>query len=154
MSKSNNIAQLISLTPLTNPDSTSTLSTAQSLLSALTNSGFLYLTDSPIPSSLLSRVFALSARFFDRPREEKDALGWTTARANRGYTSMGREKVSLQMSKEAVAEHRSGEGEDQKESFEIGRDDEDGQPNQWPEGDAEFKDTMMEFFERCKELHK
>lgn len=66
---------------------------------------------------------------------------------------MGREKVSLGLSKEEVAQERGGQGEDQKESFEIGRDDEDGQPNQWPEGDTEFKEVMLEFFERCKRLH-
>ena len=66
---------------------------------------------------------------------------------------MGREKTSLAMSKEDVALGRTGEGEDQKESFEIGRDDAEGHPNQWPEGDLEFKEVMLDFFERCKQLH-
>lgn len=143
----------MSLGPLIDFDSTATLSTAQSLLSALKSSGFLYLTDSPIPSSLLSRVYSLSAAFFKRPFGEKDALAWTTPRANRGYTGMGREKASLGMSKEEVAKEIASHGADQKESFEIGRDDEEGQPNRWPEGNAEFKAVMLEFFERCKQLH-
>lgn len=66
---------------------------------------------------------------------------------------MGREKVSLGISKEEVAKERGGEGEDQKESFEIGRDDEEGHPNQWPQDDPEFKKVMLDFFDRCKQLH-
>ncbi|KAL8648078.1 MAG: hypothetical protein Q9210_005191 [Variospora velana] len=144
---------MVSLAPLLDYDPSATPSAAQSLLSALKSSGFLYLTDSPIPPSLLSRVYNLSAKFFARSSEEKDALAWTTPRANRGYSGMGMEKTSLGMSKEEVEKKRGGEGDDQKESFEIGRDNEDGQSNRWPEGDTEFRETMMDFFEQCKQLH-
>ncbi|KAL9007880.1 MAG: hypothetical protein Q9173_006940 [Seirophora scorigena] len=146
----------ISLAPLLSYDPSATPRAAASLLSALKTSGFLYLTDSPIPPSLLSRVYALSAEFFARAAAEKAALAWTTPRANRGYSGMGMEKTSLGLSKEEVSQERRGEeGEDQKESFEIGRDDEDGCPNRWPQndGDPGFKATMLDFFERCKRLH-
>jgi isopenicillin N synthase-like dioxygenase len=46
---------------------------------------------------------------------------------------------------------------DLKESLEIGRDDEEGMPNMWPENDEEakeFKKVMLAFFDECKELHK
>ncbi|KAI4113223.1 MAG: hypothetical protein LQ345_005746 [Seirophora villosa] len=144
---------LISLAPLLTYDPSTTPRAAASLLSALKTSGFLYLTDSPIPPSLLSRVYALSADFFARPAAEKAALAWTTPRANRGYSGMGMEKTSLRLSKEEVSHERGGQGEDQKESFEIGRDDQDGCPNRWPPGDAEFKATMLDFWARCKQLH-
>ena len=70
---------------------------------------------------------------------------------------MGREKVSVGMTKEEVAKDREGSGQDMKESFEIGREDEEGCPNRWPdridrEG-AEFKMTMGSFWLRCKEIH-
>ncbi len=70
---------------------------------------------------------------------------------------MGREKVSEGMTKEEVSKHREAGGEDLKESFEIGREGEEGHPNRWPdrldkEG-AEFRLTMEGFFERCKEVH-
>lgn len=47
---------------------------------------------------------------------------------------------------------------DLKESIEIGREDEEGLPNHWPdrfdsEG-AEFRMIMQDFFLQCKELHK
>jgi isopenicillin N synthase-like dioxygenase len=45
---------------------------------------------------------------------------------------------------------------DLKESFEIGRDGEEGLPNNWPSGDAEaekFREFMIGFHGLCKELH-
>lgn len=145
--------QIISLAPLLDRDSPAAQTTATSLLSALKTSGFLYLEDSPIRAELLSRVYALSARFFAQPFAVKDALAWTTPRANRGFSRQGHEKVSLGMSKDEVAQERGGAGEDQKESFEIGREGEEGYPNQWPRGDTEFKGVMLDFFEQCQQLH-
>ena len=147
------IPQIISLAPLLGSDSASTQSTASSLLSALETSGFLYLTDSPIRDELLSNVYKLSAQFFARPFAQKNELAWTTPRANRGYSKPGHEKVSLGMSKDEVNQDRGGAGEDQKESFEIGREGEEGCPNRWPEDDLEFKNVMQDFFEQCRQLH-
>lgn len=70
---------------------------------------------------------------------------------------MGREKVSQGTTKEEVARDREGGGEDLKESFEIGREGEEGHENRWPdrldkEG-AEFRLTMAGFFEQCKEVY-
>ncbi|KAL9102102.1 MAG: hypothetical protein Q9163_002706 [Psora crenata] len=161
--------QLIPLAPLLETSQGTTL-VASSLLSAFKTSGFLYLTDwsSLIPPKLVEAVFTCSARFFARPLEEKEALEWTNPRSNRGYTSLGREKVSQGMTKEEVTIARGSGGEDLKESFEIGREDEEGYPNHWPplenETDgttldrngesAAFRRTMQEFFLRCKEVHK
>lgn len=146
--------QIISLAPLLDSNPSYAHSTASSLLSALKTSGFLYLTDSPIPPELLTRVYEFSARFFSRPWAEKDSLAWTTPRANRGYSRQGHEKVSLGMSKDEVQQDRGAAGgEDQKESFEIGREGEEGYPNRWPEDDKEFQDVMQDFFERCRQLH-
>lgn len=58
------------------------------------------------------------------------------------------------MSKVEVQHDRGAAGgEDQKESFEIGREGEGGYPNRWPEDDEEFQDVMQDFFERCRQLH-
>ena len=70
---------------------------------------------------------------------------------------MGREKVSQGATVEDVKKEREYGGEDLKESMDIGRESEEGHPNQWPdridlEG-AEFKLTMQLFFGRCKEVH-
>lgn len=147
--------QLISLTPLITR-SPLTISTAQSLLSALRSFGFIYLTDAPLPPSLVSRVFSQSASFFARPQSQKDALAWTTPRANRGYVCIGREKVSQGVTKEEVDVDRASGGDDLKESYEIGRDDDD-EENLWPdkydEQGADFRETMLDFFDQCKALH-
>ena len=148
-----NALKIVSVAPLLGSDFGAAQSTASSLLSALETSGFLYLTDSPIPKELLSQVYVLSARFFERPFAEKDALAWTTPKANRGYSKPGHEKVSMGMSKDEVDQDRGGAGEDQKESFEIGREGEEGYPNQWPEDDPDFKAVMQDFFEQCWRLH-
>lgn len=61
------------------------------------------------------------------------------------------------MDREEVQKERSAIP-DLKESFEIGREDERGLPNHWPdrfgpEG-AEFRMIMQDFFLQCKKLHK
>lgn len=103
-------------------------------------------------------MFANSAKFFARSRQEKDRLAWTTPRANRGYVCLGREKVSQGKTKEEVANIREMAGEDLKESFEIGREGEEGCPNQWPDGAdeeaREFIIVMQEFFLRCQDVHR
>jgi len=80
-----------------------------------------------------------------------------TAESNRGYVCIGREKVSEGKTKEEVARDRAGGGEDLKESFEIGREGQEGYPNRWPDGfdeeGADFRSTMQTFFESCKEVH-
>ena len=111
-----------------------------------------------IPQNLVDEVFANSAKFFARSRQQKDELAWTTPRANRGYVCLGREKVSQGETKEEVAKIRETAGEDLKESFEIGREGEEGCPNHWLDGEdeegREFKDVMQEFFLRCQDVHK
>ena len=131
---------------------------------AFTDSGFLYLSSLPTPTAGdLARAYEQSRRFFARPQSEKDALAWTTARANRGYTGHGREKVS-QGSAEEVAAERAASGQDLKESLEIGREGDPGYPNRWPgeeqgagakdEETEEFKTFMQDFFLQCKEIHR
>lgn len=68
---------------------------------------------------------------------------------------MGREKVAQSFDKDEVAGVRETEGEDLKESYEIGRDDVAGSPNSWPKDDAGkvFRSEMLEFHGKCKQLH-
>ena len=133
--------------------------TAQAILSALRTFGFFYLTEAPITPDQVARVFSFSARFFELPIARKDAIAWTTAVSNRGYSHLSREKASLGLTKEEVEADRQGEGEDLKESLEIGREGVEGLPNLWPEERQEegllgFRDTMLDFFERCRQLHE
>lgn len=130
-------------------------SAARSILHGFQTAGFVYLSSHSIPDSVISTVFSTSASFFKRPAVEKERLGWTTPRANRGYVSHGREKVSALVSKEEVAKLKA-QVPDLKESFEIGREGEEGLPNNWPSGDADaedFKKVMVAFHDTCKALH-
>lgn len=80
-------------------------------------------------------------------------MAWYSPRANRGYSALGKEKVTDLTDANDIAALREEEGEDLKETMEIGREGEEGCPNRWPEGDERFKETMVEFHGRCKELH-
>lgn len=69
---------------------------------------------------------------------------------------IGREKVSNCATKEEVDIVRASQGDDLKESYDIGRDDDD-EENRWPDNDdvqgVEFREIMLDFFDRCRELH-
>lgn len=61
-----------------------------------------------------------------------------------------------QLASKAEVEALRGQAPDLKESFEIGRDDEEGMPNNWPTGDEDaerFKSVMLDFHAACKNLH-
>jgi len=127
------------------------------LLDGFQNAGFIYLKNHGISAATRENVFAHSAKFFARSKEEKDKLTWYSPEANRGYTAQGREKVTLLTDPEDIAKLRE-QMPDLKESIEIGREGEPGMPNMWPstEGDEaakEFKDVMIGFHNTCKELH-
>ena len=130
---------------------------ALSITNAFKTSGFLYLKDHGIPPSVVYRVFGSSARFFSRPQSEKDGLGWTTPQSNRGYIAAGREKLAPLEETDGIGALR-GTAPDLKETMEIGREGVENLPNRWPdhlddEG-KDFKETMLSFFEQCKELHR
>ena len=131
--------------------------TAEAILSGFQRAGFIYLRNHGVARDTVRTVFAESARFFTRPQTQKDELSWTTPEANRGYSSPGREKTTTAQDVKEVEQIRAVEGADLKESFEIGRENEVGLPNHWPDRfDAQgkaFKETMVAFHEMCKGLH-
>jgi isopenicillin N synthase-like dioxygenase len=149
------VRQLIDFGQFLSNDPAAKHSTAKAVLEGFQSTGFVYLKNHGISPSTISTVFANSAKFFDRPQDQKDALAWYSAAANRGYVAQGREKL-------VVLEETGTEAElrkivpDLKESLEIGRDDQPETPNMWPSGDEDakvFKKEMMNFFETCKSLH-
>ncbi|RDW94682.1 clavaminate synthase-like protein [Coleophoma crateriformis] len=146
---------LVDFSLFLNGTPTERIQTAQSILHGFQTAGFIYLKNIPIASDTVQETFQTSARFFTRPQAEKDALAWTTPAANRGYVAHGREKTSTLTNKEDV-EKLKAQAPDLKESFEIGREGEEGHPNNWPSSDGEatvFKESMCSFFAQCKSLH-
>lgn len=146
---------LIDFSAFLTEDQATKKSTAQAILSGFQNAGFIYLKNHGIPSNVVQTTFDESAKFFARPREEKDQLAWTTPEANRGYSQPGREKVTDVATADEIEQVRATEGADLKESIEIGKEGEPDLPNQWPKDDAGeiFRKQMLDFFEQCKDLH-
>ncbi|KAJ5893452.1 hypothetical protein N7495_005143 [Penicillium taxi] len=133
-------------------------SVALAITDAFKASGFVYLKSHGITPSVVSHVFASSARFFQRPQDQKDSLGWETPESNRGYITMGREKLSTVEVDKVDIEGLRATLPDLKETMEIGREGVDGLPNRWPdelddEG-KDFKKVMLSFSELCKDLHR
>lgn len=148
---------LISFNDFLSGDEPTKLATAKQILSGFQNAGFIYLKDHPIPKSVVQKTFEESARFWKRPLEQKEKMAWSSPEANRGWTRPGREKTSNSFDFDEIAKQRELEGADLKESFEIGREGEEGHPNHWPdqfddEG-KQFKTHMLDFFEQCKHMH-
>ncbi|KNG45521.1 thymine dioxygenase [Stemphylium lycopersici] len=146
---------LIDFSAFLSGDPSAKKQTAEAVLKGFQNAGFVYLKNHGIPPSTVSTVFSHSAKFFARPKEQKDKLAWYSAAANRGYVTQGREKLVVLEETGTEAEMRA-LVPDLKESMEIGRDDQPETPNMWPSGDEaakEFREQMMGFFETCKGLH-
>jgi isopenicillin N synthase-like dioxygenase len=149
------ISQLIDFATFLSGDPAAKKQTADAVLKGFQDAGFVYLKNHGIPPSTVSDTFSHSSKFFARPKEQKDALAWYSAAANRGYVKQGREKLVVLEETGTEAELRASVP-DLKESIEIGRDDQPETPNMWPSGDEEakeFKEQMMGFFETCKGLH-
>jgi isopenicillin N synthase-like dioxygenase len=151
----NCFSQLVDFSLFLHGSPSSRLTTARSILSGFQSAGFIYLKNHSIPLPTVSTAFRESASFFARPLSEKEKLGWTTPQANRGYVSHGREKTTTLTDASEVEKLRA-QAPDLKESYEIGREGEDGLPNNWPSGDAaaeQFREFMIDFHGRCKDLH-
>ncbi|RDB19906.1 hypothetical protein Hypma_012757 [Hypsizygus marmoreus] len=128
--------------------------TADEIVTAFKESGFVYLAGHGIPAATIRNTFAKSAEFFTMPSETKNKLAWEDPRSNRGYVTVGRERVTQSADPDEIASLRA-KAPDFKESMEIGRDWDAEWKNQWPaEKDApKFKDTMLDFYQTCHDLH-
>jgi isopenicillin N synthase-like dioxygenase len=108
-------------------------STPQSVERALTQSGFMYVLGHGIDPMLVERAFGAMKRFFEEPREFKDAYAYTDIDANFGYQGVGVERLD------------PGSMPDMKESFTMRnallRAD---QIERWPQGD--FRDIALAFY--------
>ncbi|KAH9482783.1 2-oxoglutarate-Fe(II) type oxidoreductase ppzD [Psilocybe cubensis] len=128
--------------------------TAEEIVSAFKESGFVYLTNHGITPSEVESTFRRSAQFFELPSDVKKNLSWEDPRSNRGYVAIGRERVTQSANREEIAALRE-KAPDFKESMEIGRDWDSEWKNQWPAEHLApgFKQHMLDFYETCHELH-
>lgn len=78
VSEANLEIPLIDFSAFLTGDAATKKSTAQAILAGFQTAGFVYLSKHGVPEDVLEKTFAESAKFFKRPRGEKDALAWTT----------------------------------------------------------------------------
>ncbi|KZV71375.1 Clavaminate synthase-like protein [Peniophora sp. CONT] len=128
--------------------------TADAIVNAFKDSGFVYLKGHGIPDATVKNVFERSAQFFDLPHSTKAKLAWEDPRSNRGYVQIGRERVTQSADAAEIAAMRAA-APDFKETMEIGRDWDKKWQNMWPkEAEApHFRETMLAFYQTCHELH-
>jgi len=129
---------------------------AKDIVTGFKTAGFIYLKNHGISEETVADVFQKSAEFFTRPQPEKESLAWYSARANRGYSTFGREKLTRSVVSSEIEQLRE-KFPELKESFEVGRSDEPEYPNLWPDkfdsAGAEFKASMETFFQTGNETH-
>ncbi|EFY90703.1 flavonol synthase/flavanone 3-hydroxylase [Metarhizium acridum CQMa 102] len=110
---------------------------------------FAYIKNHSVPQNVVDEAFQWSQRFFALPQSEKDKVphpsaGWY----HRGYSGIGREKVSqMVFDEEGIANQRK--MPDFKESYEMGA--EGKLRHIWPAGDVipGFREFFTQFYEIC-----
>ncbi|KDQ59308.1 hypothetical protein JAAARDRAFT_206225 [Jaapia argillacea MUCL 33604] len=128
---------------------------AEALLKAFRNVGFVYLTGHGVPEELVDETFAWSKKMFDLPYETKMLAPHPEDGAyHRGYSGLGREKVTQMDPTTQKGELASRKVPDVKENYEIGNDTDTALPNIWLPDDAlpGFRPFMSSFFNRMTEL--
>ncbi|KAI9048455.1 hypothetical protein LZ554_007291 [Drepanopeziza brunnea f. sp. 'monogermtubi'] len=139
---------LVDFSPYLYPTSTPSqrLGTAEELVQACHDVGFVTLANHGVSSALLGEAFAWSKRLFNLSMEEKmlapHPVGWSV---HRGYSWPGLEKVTQDES----VEREGKDVRDCKESYEIGHPGNQTQPNIWmpPEVLPGFEEFMGIFYE-------
>ncbi|KAI0842569.1 thymine dioxygenase [Hypoxylon sp. FL0890] len=127
---------------------------ARELTDACRRVGFVYIVNHGVPSTLLEEAFGWSKKLFALPKETKMLAPHPPGPSvHRGYSWPGLEKVSQDIIKDGdeAKEAENRKISDYKESYEIGSEDLDLQPNVWlPEYVLPgFRDFMMEFYWTC-----
>ncbi|KAM0511061.1 hypothetical protein ACHAPE_010265 [Trichoderma viride] len=98
---------------------------AKELYEAFKNVGFAYVKNHGVPQDAVDEALVWNHRFFGMPQTDKDKAPRPSASwHHRGYSSVGREKVSQMIFDEASIS-AARKVPDVKESYEIGRDDEE-----------------------------
>ncbi|EFE44132.1 oxidoreductase, 2OG-Fe(II) oxygenase family [Trichophyton verrucosum HKI 0517] len=123
--------------------------TGKKIFEAFRDVGFVYLKNHGVPQEVVDEAFSWSKKLFDLPQSEKEKAphppeGWW----HRGYSGIGREKVTqMVFDSDTLGELRK--IPDVKESFEMGREDDETTPNIWlPESTIPgFRAFFNNFFE-------
>ncbi|KAG0651919.1 2-oxoglutarate-dependent dioxygenase htyE, partial [Hyphodiscus hymeniophilus] len=122
------------------------------LADACHNVGFVYIINHGVSPELLEEAFGWSKRLFNLKHEEKMLAPHPDGpTVHRGYSYPGLEKVSQVISTDLEVGEKLREVKDCKESYEIGSEDNDEQPNVWlPEEVLPgYRKFMTDFYWEC-----
>lgn len=112
---------------------------ATQILAASKEWGFFYLSNFGLTAQEVEQAFAVSAKFFALPEQEKLKVAWQSAQSNQGYIAVKRETLDPTTAP------------DLKEAYNIAtasldsNDDSDYFPQAYPE----FKTQMTDFIKKC-----
>ncbi|KAI1098913.1 thymine dioxygenase [Jackrogersella minutella] len=132
---------------------------AQELTVACRRVGFVYIVNHGVPNDLLEEAFRWSEKLFDLPQEKKMLAPHPPGpTVHRGYSWPGLEKVSQDIIKDGdeTREVENRKISDVKESYEIGSEESELQPNVWLPEDVlpGFREFAMQFYWKCFEAAK
>ncbi|KAH8671395.1 thymine dioxygenase [Xylariales sp. PMI_506] len=134
---------------------------ARELTEACRKVGFVYVTNHGLPRELVDEAFSWSKRLFDLPKEKKMLAPHPPGPSvHRGYSWPGLEKVSQRVHLEGedpdAEEAELRKIGDYKESYEIGNEAFELQPNVWLPEDIlpGFRSFTTEFYWRCFDIAK
>ncbi|KAI1390050.1 Clavaminate synthase-like protein [Hypoxylon trugodes] len=136
---------------------------ARELTGACRRVGFVYIINHAVPEDLLEEAFGWSKKLFDLPKEKKMLAPHPPVcdqgpTVHRGYSWPGLEKVSQDIISdgEEAKEAANRKIADVKESYEIGSEDNEVQPNIWLPEDIlpGYREFMTQFYWKCFEAAK
>lgn len=115
------------------------------LVNAFETVGFATLINHGVGSTLIDKAFAASKKFFSLSLDNKLKYAFQGHESNRGFIATGSETHDLE--KDCLP--------DPKETFDIGKEDEPGFSNYWPEElkDTGFKEDLLEYFSTMDRLY-
>ncbi|KAG1854772.1 thymine dioxygenase [Suillus tomentosus] len=130
---------------------------ADQLLGSFKSYGFVYLTNFGLSNEEVQEMFDLSKRFFALSHETKMlAPHPDSGMHHRGYSFPGQEKESQLPDSGDSATEAEIPLPSVRESFDIGREDDDLMPNIWPPDHIlpGFKESCLAFYWKCYEVEK
>ncbi|OAP63775.1 hypothetical protein AYL99_03002 [Fonsecaea erecta] len=130
---------------------------ARALVAACRRVGFVYIVNHALPAELLEEAFEWTRKLFALDMEKKMLAPHPDgAKVHRGYSWPGLEKVSQTISEKEDPELVSllRKTTDLKESYEIGSEENTGQPNVWLPEDVlpGFRAFTTRFYWECSEV--
>ncbi|CAG8983073.1 hypothetical protein HYALB_00006101 [Hymenoscyphus albidus] len=128
------------------------LEVAKELADACHNVGFVSIINHGVSPELLEEAFAMSKKLFElKPEEKMLAPHPDGPEVHRGYSWPGLEKVSQVISSDLEVGEALRAVKDCKESYEIGSEENEEQPNVWlPEKVfPNFRKFFMDFYWKC-----